>query len=141
LLRYLCSDENLQRQLSALPPTEVSFNYFGQLGQKQEQTAIAAADEGPSRSSRGKRRHKLEINGSVANGQLTMIWTYSEAYHRRATIEKVAADFIAALRALIEHCQSADAGGYTPSDFPEVELSQDKLDAVLAELELGEDSK
>jgi hypothetical protein len=35
------------------------------------------------------------------------------------------------LEKLIEHCVGEDAGGYTPSDFPDVALSQAQLDLVL----------
>ena len=36
-----------------------------------------------------------------------------------------------ALRGLIAHCQSPDAGGYTPSDFPEATVSQQSLNRLL----------
>jgi hypothetical protein len=49
----------------------------------------------------------------------------------------LAQGFIEALHALIMHCQSPTAGGYTPADFPDIELSQEELDQVLAEIELG----
>ncbi|MHC4621566.1 MAG: hypothetical protein ACYTEQ_27810, partial [Planctomycetota bacterium] len=56
--------------------------------------------------------------------------------HRRETIEELAQSYLAALRALIAHCRSPEAGGYTPSDFADVDLSQEKLDSVLDELGL-----
>jgi len=49
---------------------------------------------------------------------------YSEQMHRRTSIEGLAQGFIKALRSLISHCQSPEAGGYTPSDFPAANLSQ-----------------
>jgi non-ribosomal peptide synthase protein (TIGR01720 family) len=67
-------------------------------------------------------------------GQLQLNWTYSENVHRRATIEKLAQEFIKALQTLVAHCQSPEAGGYTPSDFPEADLSQVELDDLLAKL-------
>jgi hypothetical protein len=45
----------------------------------------------------------------------------------------VAGDFLSALRSIIAHCLSDEAGGYTPSDFPETALSQAELDDLLAE--------
>jgi hypothetical protein len=39
------------------------------------------------------------------------------------------------LRQLIDHCMALDAGGYTPSDFPHLHVSQDELDALLASLD------
>jgi hypothetical protein len=40
-----------------------------------------------------------------------------------------------ALRELITHCQTPDAGGYTPSDFPLAQLDQDELDRAFEEVE------
>ena len=40
--------------------------------------------------------------------------------HRRTTVERLAQGFLEALQALIVHCRSPEAGGFTPSDFPEV---------------------
>jgi len=42
-------------------------------------------------------------------------WMYSEAVHRRSTIEDLAQRFVEALRSIIG--QSPEAGGFTPSDF------------------------
>jgi hypothetical protein len=44
-------------------------------------------------------------------------------------------DYMKALRELIAHCQSAEAGGFTPSDFPLIEVSQQELDFALSEIE------
>jgi hypothetical protein len=38
------------------------------------------------------------------------------------------------LRAIIVHCQSPQASGYTPSDFARVKLSPEKLDKIFAEI-------
>jgi non-ribosomal peptide synthase protein (TIGR01720 family) len=74
----------------------------------------------------------LEINGSTHRGRLRLDWTYSENLHRRATIERLAQGFVEALRQLIAHCQSPEAGGYTPSDFPLANVSQRQLDGLKA---------
>jgi hypothetical protein len=39
------------------------------------------------------------------------------------------------LRILIRHCQSPEAGGYTPSDFPTMLLSQQELDELMTTLD------
>ncbi|MCP4655305.1 MAG: AMP-binding protein, partial [bacterium] len=74
----------------------------------------------------------LEINGSISGGRLRVTWSYSENLHHRATIEDWAQRFLAALRTLIRHCLSPEAGGYTPSDFPLAGLDQARLDALPA---------
>jgi non-ribosomal peptide synthase protein (TIGR01720 family) len=139
LLRYLSQDKTLAKTLAdqaqSRPEPEVVFNYLGQIDQTLAGTPFAIAPEsvGASRSLRNRRTHLLSINGSVAGGRLQMEWSYSENVHRRATIEKLAHDFVDALRSIIAHCQSPEAGGYTPSDFADVELSQADIDALLAE--------
>jgi non-ribosomal peptide synthase protein (TIGR01720 family) len=62
-------------------------------------------------------------------------WIYSANLHRRSTIEELARQFTSELRAILAHCSSPEAGGYTPSDFPEAALSQSDLDDLLDELD------
>jgi non-ribosomal peptide synthase protein (TIGR01720 family) len=51
--------------------------------------------------------------------------------YEKATIAGVANQFIATLQGIIDHCRSPQAGGYTPSDFPLVELDQRTLDRLI----------
>jgi hypothetical protein len=44
----------------------------------------------------------------------------------------MAADFLAVLRSLIAVCRSAAVAVYTPSDFPDAELSQEELDKLFS---------
>ncbi len=138
LLRYLADDE-LASELAALPQAEISFNYLGQLDQVVEQSSLfgpAAEAVGRTASPRGERHYLIEINAMIAAGQLQTTWVYSEHFHRPETIERLALGFIYGLRALMEHCRSVKTVAYTPSDFPDVELSDDQLDRLLAELNL-----
>ena len=90
-------------------------------------------DESP-RSPRGGREHLLEIDASVVDGRLRLLWTFSRNHHLSATIETRAAAFIAALEQLIDHCLDPSAGGFTPSDFPEARLSQEALDRFITRI-------
>jgi non-ribosomal peptide synthase protein (TIGR01720 family) len=76
----------------------------------------------------------LSVSSFVAGGQLQLDWTYSESVHLRATIESLAESYLQALRGLIHHCLNTTTDGYTPSDFPDAELSQEELDRLMAEL-------
>lgn len=132
ILRYLCDRTDWQPQ-----PAEVRFNYLGQTDQILQSSSIfAPAQEavGPGRSPQGNRSYRLDINSVIAAGQLKVDWSYSEAIHRRATVETLAQQFIESLRSLIAHCQNPDAGGFTPSDFSEANLNQQELDQFLAKL-------
>ncbi|HEY0733388.1 MAG TPA: amino acid adenylation domain-containing protein [Herpetosiphonaceae bacterium] len=137
LLRYLHRDRAINDQLGSLPAAEINFNYHGQVDQTAPSGGLfdlAREPRGSSQSLRGMRRHLLEINGMVAEGRLRLTWTYSTALHSRATIERLSQGYQAALRALIAHCQSSDAGGYTPSDFPDMKFGQKALDDIIAKL-------
>ena len=146
LLRYLSADEHLAPALGALPPAEVLFNYLGQqdatrpsealLAPAEALLAPAEEDAGPTRSPRALRSHLLEILARVAGGRLRLHWRFSAQMHRRGTIEALGADFLRDLRELIAHCTARTETEYTPSDFPDLDLSQDLLDSALAELEI-----
>lgn len=126
-----------RNQLQAFPQAEVSFNYLGQFDQTQLATLgwkYAQESSGSIHSPKGQRRHLLTVNGLVVEGRLKVEWQYSEHFHCWATVEDLANEYIEALEAIIIHCLSPDAGGYTPSDFPEVEFSQEALDELLAEI-------
>jgi amino acid adenylation domain-containing protein/non-ribosomal peptide synthase protein (TIGR01720 family) len=137
LLRFLGQDEDVAARLRALPQAEVSFNYLGQI-ELGFSTALpfqlAPEWAGPPHDLQARRRYLLEVNGSVAAGQLQFGWRYSQNRHRRSTVEQLARAFIASLQALIAHCQSPQAGGRTVSDFPAAEgLNRQELDELLAE--------
>ena len=59
---------------------------------------------------------------------------YSAHVHAKETIERVAQDFMEALRSLITHCWTDDTHRFTPSDFPGAQLSQDALDTLIAKI-------
>ncbi|HEY0735645.1 MAG TPA: amino acid adenylation domain-containing protein [Herpetosiphonaceae bacterium] len=133
VLRYLTDELVLRERLQAMPQPEISFNYFGQLDQTLAEVPLfGSADEpiGPVVSPRSRRQHLLDINASVREGQLRIEWTYSQHHHSRETIAALAESLLAALRELIAHCRSAEAGGYTPSDFPLAGLTQQQIDRL-----------
>ena len=77
------------------------------------------------------------MNASVVSGRLRLDWTYSENHHRRETVERLGERFFAALGALVQAAGEADELAYSPSDFPEIELEQEQLDAILLEMGLA----
>nr|QEO74597.1 condensation domain-containing protein [uncultured bacterium] len=138
LLRYLRERDDAAR-LRDLPAAQISFNYLGQFdGASKDSGLFGRAPEaiGDVHSPEMRRPHQLDVNGVVSGDCLQVAWIYSPNLHDRATIEELAAGFVAALRALIDHCTSEDVGGWTPSDFPLAELDQDDLDALVQKLEL-----
>jgi non-ribosomal peptide synthase protein (TIGR01720 family) len=138
VLRYLHPEAEVRAVLQVLPPPEISFNYLGQLDQTLSESSLfrlARESSGPPHSPLGRRPHLLEVNGFVVAGRLHLEWSYSQRVHQRTTVERLAQGFLEALETLIVHCQSPEAGGYTLSDFPLMQLGQDELDKAFEEVE------
>src|SRR6185436_1718160 len=105
-----------REKLLALPPAQVLVTYQPRLpadgGLRLAEPAAAG------------RAHPLTVVAGVSGGRVQVSWRSGEEH--RATLERLAAAFAAALRALIAEC---GAGGLTltPSDFPDAELDQSDL--------------
>ncbi|MBR8840829.1 MAG: amino acid adenylation domain-containing protein, partial [Stigonema ocellatum SAG 48.90 = DSM 106950] len=138
ILRYLRQDEATRSQLQVLPQAELSFNYLGQLDQVLSASPpllrLAKESRGSETNLLESRTHLLQVKGFVVSGKLQLDWTYSENVHQRNTIERLAEGFVSALQALINHCQSPEASGYTPSDFSGAKLNQTQLDKFIAKI-------
>jgi amino acid adenylation domain-containing protein/non-ribosomal peptide synthase protein (TIGR01720 family) len=140
LLRYLRGDAGIEARLRELPRPEVLFNYLGQMADGGEGKdgpglfAQASENSGPALDPRGRRSHLLEINCIVLGGELRAEWTYSADRHQAQTVERLADAFFAGLRRLIAHCQAPESGAYTPSDFPEADLSEEDFATLMARL-------
>jgi amino acid adenylation domain-containing protein/non-ribosomal peptide synthase protein (TIGR01720 family) len=137
LLRYLCEESGTAEQLKLLPQAEICFNYVGRAGNTMTESLLFAPVQGsigPAHAPAALRPYLIELNGSITKGQLRVAWTYSENLHHSATIASLAEGFNRALRAVIDHSLSPNAGGHTPSDFELSGLSQKQLDDLIAEL-------
>ncbi|HEU4451894.1 MAG TPA: amino acid adenylation domain-containing protein [Longimicrobium sp.] len=138
LLRWMGGAE-VSAALGALPEARISFNYLGQAGAgggaaSDRLLAPAAGDVGPLRAPDSPRRHRIAVDGAITGGRLRMGFFHGREAYRPETVERLAAAYEAALRALIDHCRAPEAGGFTPSDFPEAGLDQSALDALLDQL-------
>jgi amino acid adenylation domain-containing protein/non-ribosomal peptide synthase protein (TIGR01720 family) len=139
LLRYSNQHAGPSARLQALPQAEVTFNYLGQFDHVLADTSLfrlVYEPTGPTHSPLEVRSHLLDVNCLVIDGQLHTDWSYSRNVHTPATVERLAQGFMEELQTLIAHCQTPEAGGYTPSDFPDVEFSTAQLDQVLAGIDL-----
>ncbi|HKV36107.1 MAG TPA: condensation domain-containing protein, partial [Pyrinomonadaceae bacterium] len=108
LLRYLSDDAEVQERMQVLPEPEVSFNYLGQLDQMLDDSELFSSVEetqSQTRHQSARRSRLIEINAHVSNQQLQVDWNYSNAFHKQHTIEKLAQDFMSALRSIIAACR------------------------------------
>jgi FkbH-like protein/non-ribosomal peptide synthase protein (TIGR01720 family) len=138
VLRYLSEDKKIREKINSLPQARVSFNYLGQFDRVLSVPpllSMAKEAKGSDYSPLGARPYWLEVIGYIVSGQLHCQWIYSDKIHSQTTVQRLADGFINNLTVLINHCQSPEAGGYTPSDFPDAELSQDELDELIAAID------
>jgi len=136
VLRYLGPEGGAGgagRALSLQPKAGVSFNYLGQLDQALPAQGVlraAAESSGEPLGPRVRRRYALEINGGISEGRLRLSWSYSEALHRRESVERFAAEYLSALRSIIGRCGEESPAPFTPSDFPLAQLTPAALDRL-----------
>ncbi|WP_353569918.1 amino acid adenylation domain-containing protein [Candidatus Albibeggiatoa sp. nov. BB20] len=137
ILRYLSQNDAIQQQFQHLPQAQISFNYLGQfehsmqnglfLGMSAEKTAFYHAQN-------NQRSHLIDFNLMILDGTLKIDCAYSSTFHQATTINTLVKNYVSQLQELIEYCIAPQTGGYTPSDFPETDLSQDDLDNLLEQL-------
>jgi non-ribosomal peptide synthase protein (TIGR01720 family) len=109
LLRYSIGDAEVVKKLSSLVEDDeyMFFNYLGMIDrhdnlQKCESDLFRRAS-GPTgiRVDPRSRPALLSCTAYVAEGRFVATWSYSNNVHRRATIERVANDFIKTLQTLL----------------------------------------
>jgi amino acid adenylation domain-containing protein/non-ribosomal peptide synthase protein (TIGR01720 family) len=137
LLRYLGGDEAAAGQFRALPPAPVRLTTTHPVGEglpAAAPVAPAAESAGAAQSPRGCRRHLFEVAAGTAGGRLRVEWTFSRNRHAPETVRRLAGSFADALRALVAHCRSAEAGGVSASDFPAARATETDLAKLLSRL-------
>ncbi|MEM6714402.1 MAG: amino acid adenylation domain-containing protein [Cyanobacteria bacterium P01_C01_bin.147] len=134
MLRHLAAEADP----ALVSPAVISFNYLGQvrLDAAPEPDgliqSLATESVGQLRSPLGARRYLLDVIALVRDGQLQMIWRYSRAVHRRATIEAIAQRYQAALQSCL--ATPAPEAAYTPSDFAAARVNQAQLDQLFSKI-------
>jgi non-ribosomal peptide synthase protein (TIGR01720 family) len=127
----------LAERLRAIPAAPIAFNYLGQWDQALGEGArfsLAPESPGPEHDPESPLVYEVEIDAAIYSGQLQTTFRFSSARHRRARIERLIELFEAALGAVIGHFSARDSASYAPADFPDVDLGQGELDALLARL-------
>jgi pyruvate/2-oxoglutarate dehydrogenase complex dihydrolipoamide acyltransferase (E2) component len=116
LLGDLAEDEDVRRRLAALPAPEVSLLYRG------DAQAVGGRPDGAA----------LAVTGQLDGEGLRFDWRVGGDGRLAGAAAAMAACFLAELRALIAVCRSGSVAIYTPSDFPDAELSQEELDKLFS---------
>ncbi|WP_431605676.1 non-ribosomal peptide synthase/polyketide synthase [Amycolatopsis melonis] len=111
----------------------VSFNYLGRFD--DDAAGKLDADVDPA----APRTHALDVVGRITGGELELSWSHIAGLHRHDTVAALAGRMLDALREIIAHCATPEAGGRTPSDFPLVTLDQSQVDALAGDGRAVED--
>lgn len=139
LLRYL--DPDGAASFDGIMDPEIVWNYLGRLSVGEAEGAdwmvvrrANGALQGDGTSLSGK---ALFINAMIEEGsagaRLRTVWSWPEGSSAESRVVHLADTWRLALELLISHCEEAEAGGHSPSDFPLIGLSQEEID----ELEAG----
>lgn len=131
--RYLGDDRQAARLLENKPQPLLLFNYLSRVRHADSGRLFRRVSgvEDSSRDPQNIRPYLLEINAAIGRDGFGFDLIYSETCHRRESVEAFSRHLLDALNLLIDHCRSPAAGGYTPSDFPDAEMSQEELDHFL----------
>ena len=123
VLRYLVQDNSLDTVASGAP-VEVVFKGPGRLDcytDIPDVFPVVAELRGSARAW-VPGNHLLGFSASVDDGCLSLEIDYDSRQLETETVQRVARMYAAALREIIIHCQRPGAGGFTPSDFPLLQL-------------------
>ena len=118
-------------ELTTLNEPSLLFNYLGR--SDVESGGLLVPLPSPDASSRhpdNRMTHELELVAFIDEAGLTVRWYHADPL-RDAQIQRLADAHMSELRSLIDHSLGAEAGGFTPSDFPAADLGQDELDDFL----------
>jgi non-ribosomal peptide synthase protein (TIGR01720 family) len=138
ILRYLTDDQGLYGQLEPILRAEIVYNYLGRINQEPSpffDVVTTPKATGQARSDRNLTAYKLQISALILDGSLRMHWSYDTSRLSTVTVEKLVYEYENTLHLLLDHCQTVNTVGYTPSDFSDVDLSQEDLDALLSEID------
>jgi amino acid adenylation domain-containing protein/non-ribosomal peptide synthase protein (TIGR01720 family) len=101
MLRYLSESPDTRRLLAEMPAAPIGLNHWGQVDEYFTDLIWPSTESpGPHRNPAGLRPRLIEITSFVANGQLVMLWSYSENLHLATTIQRLAEQTMRELGAL-----------------------------------------
>ena len=121
VLKYMGAPQ-VRAEMAALPRPRVTFNYLGQFdrpgGDGEAAFLLAPESSGQGRPDDDPLDNWLIVNAQAYEGRLAFTWNYSALMFDRATVERLARDYMRDLDSLIDHCREL-AAGVAPSSQPD----------------------
>ncbi|WP_328898078.1 non-ribosomal peptide synthetase [Streptomyces sp. NBC_00236] len=141
MLRHL--NPATRSRLATAADPQIGFNYLGRYAASPEPADNAEGadwdvllDGGGPRSQDPDMpvHHVIDINAHTEDlpdgPRLVTHWTWPSDLLKEEDVGALSEAYVRALRAIAEHAQRPDAGGYTPSDLPLVSLDQAQIDRL-----------
>ena len=129
LLRYV----NKQSSLNQNP--SIIFNYLGdQTLVDTEMLSHGQALSFGTRDPDSESYCNLEINAYLQEGELNINFRYSQNQYQVESVLDLAEKVRESIQNLIRHCITVNAPSYSPSDFPDTDISQSDLNNLLDQL-------
>lgn len=133
--RYLSGSSTVPDVTTHHP--SISFNYLGQWDRTIPQKGFfqgVSAEMGFLRAPNQPRPYVLELDVLISQGQLIARWTHCPNVLPPNTMAILAKSWGQHLVELTDYCLSDHTIHYSPTDFPDVNLTQESLDNVLKEI-------
>ncbi|SUA79352.1 Linear gramicidin synthase subunit B [Nocardia otitidiscaviarum] len=126
MLRYLVPET--AAALADAPTPHLSFNYLGRTGAGGEGAWLPRRFTA-TQDDRAPLAAVVDVNALHTAAGLEVTWAYAARILTDAQVRELADLWSQALAALTAHARGTGAGGHSPSDFPLVEVPQDRIDA------------
>ncbi len=137
VLRYLGDSPEV---LHSLSQASVAFNYLGQLsGAGLGSVMELPLGVGATRGAPNIRKHAIEINSYLANGQFRFDFYFSSNLHSHSTIQQLADNFIRGVDELVALGRSGNQT-YAASDFKHARLNEHDFTKLMAQLKMKQKS-
>lgn len=126
MLRWIAEDDQIVKQFPRGFGSDISFNYLGRLDASTSEASLvtlAEATTGKWVADDNPRWHLLDVISMVTDGELRIQIVYSPNHFSEPVVNQLADRFLDQLGQLITDCSSPSAGGFTATDFPQLEIA------------------
>jgi len=131
LMRYLNEDQSTVESLKSIASCHLSYAFVPAVDNVLfKKTASHLATYGlVGKAASIEIRAQFDSTKSKKN-RLRVDWFYDANAFQKSTIEMLAENFVQVVSTLVDKCLSSNVGGFTASDFPEMDLSENELAAL-----------
>ncbi|MBN1239256.1 MAG: SDR family NAD(P)-dependent oxidoreductase [Gammaproteobacteria bacterium] len=119
------------------PRVDATCRYVGPIGEplaSSQTFTLIDFDAVAGSGAHGAAAAALDVLAVIRDGELRVEWRRLRTGRGAEPVDCAARRFLERLQTLARHCAGAEAGVYTPSDFPMAKVSQAQLDRIASQL-------